>query len=562
MHLLVCITEPFLPERNTSYKLLSLFLLLVLFSGLGHCITSGLSDYTYAENATEIADHEASRLTYVKIGVAIGMFAITAGACSLPVIVITCITRRICSHHSGSRSSALNPPSYTSGTEEGDASSPTFLLDPQSTESDDVLIAQGPDSHRSHNHVDDGRISLYEVDSHDSSSVSHETSHRLNLTNSGASGADVTEMLNGRVEINRNGMIPPSAVPIKTTRRRSSQRRKRLLKTWASRINCFAAGIFLTTVIGDPDRLQPYQSPNTPSLSTSPYGDLKANLYPQNQPLQFYINLRHTTALLVIARWFSILFRFQTRLMDLFPDVNDAIEIALSALKINTHYPLSALFTLLGFFMVLTIEQGAHVCQKKHRNGSASNAEAPHSHQEHSGGHSHNNEMIPEAGGDGSSFQIMLLLISLSIHSVFEGLAVGLQRSVSEVVTLFSALLLHKLIMATSIGFSLAASHQQQERGVARSQWMGALFFSLASPIGVLIGWALITQRSSPALLMAIAVLQGLACGTFFFVVFCEMLPHEFGENEEVDIKDRFGKIAFLVLGFALIALYIAFGPE
>uniref|UniRef100_A0A0R3SNC5 H(+)-exporting diphosphatase n=1 Tax=Hymenolepis diminuta TaxID=6216 RepID=A0A0R3SNC5_HYMDI len=88
---------------------------LVLFSGLGHCITFGLSDYTYAENATEIADHEASRLSYVKIGVAIGMFAITAGACSLPVIVITCITRRICSHHSGSRSSALNPPSYTLG---------------------------------------------------------------------------------------------------------------------------------------------------------------------------------------------------------------------------------------------------------------------------------------------------------------------------------------------------------------------------------------------------------------------------------------------------------------
>lgn len=112
--MLVCIFY-LLQERNTSCKLLSLLLLPVLFSGLGHCITSGLSDYTYAENATEIADHEASRLSYVKIGVAIGMFVITAGACSLPVIVITCITRRICSHHSGSRSSALNPPSYTLG---------------------------------------------------------------------------------------------------------------------------------------------------------------------------------------------------------------------------------------------------------------------------------------------------------------------------------------------------------------------------------------------------------------------------------------------------------------
>lgn len=112
------------------------------------------------------------------------------------------------------------------------------------------------------------------------------------------------------------------------------------------------------------------------------------------------------------------------------------------------------------------------------------------------------------------------------------------------------------------LGFSLATSCQQQVGGIARSQWMGALFFALASPIGVLIGWALIAQRSSPALLMAIAILQGLACGTFFFVVFCEMLPHEFGESEELDGKVRFGKIASLVLGFAFIATYIAFGPD
>nr|CDS33921.1 zinc transporter zip1 [Hymenolepis microstoma] len=483
-------------ERSTSYKVLSLSLL-VLFNGLGRCKPSGLSDYTYAENATQIVDNEASRLTYVKIGIAIGMFAITAGACSFPFIVMSCITRRICSRHrSGSRNSAMNSPSCASGTEEVDASSPTFLLDPQANESDDVLLTRSSDSHRSRNHLANRGVSLYDVDSHDSSSVSRETSHHLNLTNSGASGTDVTDTLNEREEINRNGMISPSAVSTRTTRR-MSQRHNRLLKTWASRINCFAAGIFLTT-----------------------------------------------------------------GLMDLFPDVNDAIEIALSALKINTHYPFAALFTLFGFFMVLTIEQGAHICHRKRRIIPTSDAEAPHNHHEHGGGHSDHNALISEAGIGSSTFQIMLLLISLSVHSVFEGLAVGLQRSVSEVVALFSALLLHKLIMAASIGFSLATSHQQQVGGIARSQWMGALFFSLASPVGVLIGWALITQRSSPALLMAIAILQGLACGTFFFVVFCEMLPHEFGESDKVGLKDRFGKIVSLILGFALIATYIALGPE
>uniref|UniRef100_A0A158QIH9 Zinc/iron permease n=1 Tax=Rodentolepis nana TaxID=102285 RepID=A0A158QIH9_RODNA len=562
---------------------------LVLFNGFGYCKPSGLSDYTYAENATQIVDDEVSRLTYVKIGIAIGMFAITAAACSFPFIVISCITRRICSRRCfGSRSSALNSPSYASGTEEVDAASPTFLLDPQANESDDVLLTRNSDSHRSRNHhVGSRRISLYDVDSHESSSVSRENSHRLNMTNSGASGTDVTDTLNGREEINGNGAISPSTAASIRTTRKMSQRRNRLLKTWASRINCFAAGIFLTTgewqmslflsslvfityawpskslcidpvtvcikLLGIP--VWNFGLKLCMALLVSPHRSEFAILCGMDKPLvKMWANYALFPALMA-----GLLF---IGLMDLFPDVNDAIEIALSALKINTHYPFAALFTLFGFFMVLTIEQGAHVCHRKHRSIPTSDADAPHNHHEHGGGHSHHNEIISEAAIGTSTFQVMLLLISLSVHSVFEGLAVGLQRSVSEVVALFSALLLHKLIMAASIGFSLATSHQQQVGGIARSQWMGALFFSLASPIGVLIGWPLIAQRSSPALLMAIAVLQGLACGTFFFVVFCEMLPREFGENEKVGIKDRFGKIVSLILGFALIAIYIALGPE
>lgn len=257
--------------------------------------------------------------------------------------------------------------------------------------------------------------------------------------------------------------------------------------------------------------------------------------------------------------------------MDLFPEVQDATAVALSALKINSQYPFSALFTLLGFFMVLSVEQCVHICHKRrHRRLSFDRRSdepptvAPHQHHSHS----HDPETI--LGSDGaedasSTFGIMLLLIALSVHSIFEGLAVGLQRSVSEVITLFSALILHKIIMAISTGVSLATVHKEREGGISRSQCLGAIFFALASPIGVLIGWALIAQRSSPALLMAIAVLQGLACGTFFFVVFCEMLPHEFSESELDTVsvpRDRIGKILSLVLGFALIAAYIAFEPE
>lgn len=261
--------------------------------------------------------------------------------------------------------------------------------------------------------------------------------------------------------------------------------------------------------------------------------------------------------------------------MDLFPEVQEAVTLALSALQIHSHYPFSSFFTLLGFFIVLTVEQIVNICQNRrhHLRSPYSTNNLHHNHRlqqsedddQHQVGHGHSHlPGMSNEPGHSSALRIMLLLIALSVHSVFEGLAVGLQRTVAEVVTLFSALSLHKVIIAASIGMSLVAARGQQARGITRAQWIGTLVFALASPVGVLIGWALIAQRSSPSLLVSIAVLQGLACGTFFFVVFCEMLPHEFFSEDRGSgkVRDRLGKLISLVLGFALIAGYIAFEPK
>ncbi|KAL5110778.1 Zinc transporter ZIP1 [Taenia crassiceps] len=493
-----------------DYWLLVWTLLLSLWSR--RCVAGDLAIYTYSGNSTSISNavtDDGHRLTYVKLGVAVGMFSITAAACAFPLFLMICVTRRMRSRTSCVTAASNGPhsgdaiASRASRMDDREASS----LDPQSTESEELLLTRGPDSQASETpQTPNLSTPFYEIERQEDTSVLRDD-HRLHWGDgsmrNGTADDVVAGVFNGSATA--NGGIPPS-VPIKSIRRRSSHRRMRMFRRWASRINCFAAGIFLST-----------------------------------------------------------------GLMDLFPEVQDATAVALSALKINSQYPFSSLFTLLGFFMVLSVEQCVHICHKRrHRHPSydrrSDEASTVSPHQRHS--HSHDPETIlgSSAAEDApSTFRIMLLLIALSVHSIFEGLAVGLQRSVSEVMTLFSALILHKIIMAISTGVSLATAHNEREGGIPRSQWVGALFFALASPIGVLIGWALIAQRSSPALLMAIAVLQGLACGTFFFVVFCEMLPHEFSESESDTVsvgRDRIGKIFSLVLGFALIAAYIAFEPE
>lgn len=159
--------------------------------------------------------------------------------------------------------------------------------------------------------------------------------------------------------------------------------------------------------------------------------------------------------------------------MDLFPEVEEAFKAAMSLLQLDIHYPLPAFFTLLGFFLVLMVEQLVVYCHSRHHRPyshpntpepSSSPADAVVAEDEVAFEEAHGHSHLPGASVSGSMMQIILLLIALSVHSVFEGLAVGLQHSISEVLSLFTALLLHKLIMAASIGVSLATSQEDQKR--------------------------------------------------------------------------------------------------
>ena len=53
---------------------------------------------------------------------------------------------------------------------------------------------------------------------------------------------------------------------------------------------------------------------------------------------------------------------------------------------------------------------------------------------------------------------MLLPVVALSLHSVFEGLAIGLQPSQAQLVSLFLAVLAHKAVMGFSLGLTTARS--------------------------------------------------------------------------------------------------------
>ena len=76
-----------------------------------------------------------------------------------------------------------------------------------------------------------------------------------------------------------------------------------------------------------------------------------------------------------------------------------------------------------------------------------------------------------------------MLLLALSFHSVFEGIAIGLQDNAGQFLSIVIAVMVHKTVIAFSLGLNIAQSDLN-----FKSFIISNIIFSLASPLGVGVG--------------------------------------------------------------------------
>lgn len=162
-------------------------------------------------------------------------------------------------------------------------------------------------------------------------------------------------------------------------------------------------------------------------------------------------------------------------------------------------------------------------------------------HEHNSGGHNHGSAIATL-----HAFRAYVVVIALSIHSVFEGFAVAFETRSRDVWLLFAAIATHKAIVSFCLGEQLLAT----KRSVCFTV-TNVLLLAAASPLGVALGLLveqLDTQESSR--LVTTGILQGLAAGTILYVVFFEIL----GPERQ---KHSHGLLKFftVVAGFCLILL-------
>jgi zinc transporter 1/2/3 len=229
----------------------------------------------------------------------------------------------------------------------------------------------------------------------------------------------------------------------------------------------------------------------------------------------------------------------------------------------KSSFPVAEFTVSFGFFLVLVLEQVLQECKERPtqyntlqdgtvRSDLEKQSQVPEIEQQIEAGSSstvtvpvyHEPEPHP-------ILRSLVLLFSLSLHSLLEGLAVALQTDVSDLIQIFVAVVIHKTVIAFSLGLSLV----QTELSLA-SIIKFNLLFSITSPVGMCFAIAL--QQFGHSLNSSIlnGILQGLACGTFVYVTFFEILPHELNQNE-----NRLLKLLALIIGFSVVCFVLFLDP-
>ncbi|XP_052742359.1 zinc transporter ZIP1 [Bicyclus anynana] len=152
-----------------------------------------------------------------------------------------------------------------------------------------------------------------------------------------------------------------------------------------------------------------------------------------------------------------------------------------------------------------------------------------------------------------SSSGVVGLLCALVVHSLLEGLAIGLQESASQVLLLLGAVASHKLVVGFCLGAELCAG-----AGSVCALLLCVTLFSGGSVAGIVLG-ALLENVSVVKDSVAIPIMQALAAGTLLYVTVSEVLPRERARWHERKRGAGMAQFVAVTVGFAVMYILTMF---
>ncbi|CAG5126240.1 unnamed protein product [Candidula unifasciata] len=239
-------------------------------------------------------------------------------------------------------------------------------------------------------------------------------------------------------------------------------------------------------------------------------------------------SIRIRTAVISYLTCFAGGVFFGACLLHLLAEGRESMEEYFKSVRQDLDFPVYECVLAGGFFAIAFVEQIAHnLLHKRTSNDGAPGKAAIQA-----------MEVNP--------LRAFLLLGALSFHTVFDGLAVGLEESGTGVWEMFTAICIHKSLVAVCLGLQLFLAFKA--RPLMGFIWV--FVFSLISPLGVGLGMILTSgDIDENAENLSSWILQAMATGTFLYVTVFEILREEFTERGSIL------KIFVAILGFGGMAL-------
>lgn len=149
--------------------------------------------------------------------------------------------------------------------------------------------------------------------------------------------------------------------------------------------------------------------------------------------------------------------------------------------------------------------------------------------------HDHEHDFNPK-----SNLTPYVLMCALSIHGLFEGIALGIQVQPKMVFFLGVAIVSHKWAESFTLGISFFKTNTSNETYIKL-----IVMFSLFTPLGITIG-----MFASGSNILLEAVFLSLAAGSFIYISASEVIVEEFSVS-----RHKYLKFIFFFLGAILVCL-------
>lgn len=162
----------------------------------------------------------------------------------------------------------------------------------------------------------------------------------------------------------------------------------------------------------------------------------------------------------------------------------------------------------------------------------------PHRHSDHHSDHQHH---IDLSSGEVVAY---LLVLALSVHSIFEGIAFGTQSTIASAWPIAVAICSHQPLAGFALGCALTRAD-----ATFRVRWICMLIFCSTTTLGAIIGIVMQETIRGATLNISSASAQAVSAGTFLFVATLEILPKELHNRSLIVLK-----IIALALGFGAMS--------